>query len=120
MSNIFILGAIQNYRCFKISILLPNCADPPTHPEISVEKGLFYLYNYVVQYPYLGIITPCSSGWLIRIPPNTLWKTNSLSFPWYFPEKVPKSHKEYFLPNELLENQEVVPAKPSVTVWRGV
>ena len=32
----------------------------------------------------------------IRVP-RILWKRNSLSFPWYFPEKVPKFNEKYFL-----------------------
>ena len=32
--------------------------------------------------------------------PSTLWKRNSLNFPWYFPEKVPKFHENYFPFNE--------------------
>ena len=33
--------------------------------------------------------------------PSTLWKRNSLSFPWYFPKKVPKFHEKYFPFNEV-------------------
>ena len=29
--------------------------------------------------------------------PSILWKRNSLSLPWYFPEKVPKFNEKYFL-----------------------
>ena len=42
------LGAIQNYRCFKISILFPNCADPPT-PNFDFKILMPFSFP---SYPY--------------------------------------------------------------------